>query len=42
MQVPAETGQLIFMCAGDSAVYEAATPALNAMGKANFYYGEVL
>mmetsp|Transcript_15929 Transcript_15929/g.23998 ORF Transcript_15929/g.23998 Transcript_15929/m.23998 type:complete len:297 (+) Transcript_15929:72-962(+) len=38
---PAETGTLIFLCAGGADVYEEVKPALDAMGKANFYFGAV-
>ena len=37
---PAEAGQLIFLTAGDRGLYDAATPLLEAMGKASFYLGE--
>lgn len=40
-KVPAETGTLIFLCGGSPELYEKATPALQAMGKANFLFGEV-
>ncbi|KAL3914422.1 MAG: hypothetical protein SGPRY_007631, partial [Prymnesium sp.] len=40
-QGPAAAGQLIFMVAGDKEVYTAATPELDAMGKAAIYCGEV-
>jgi glyoxylate/succinic semialdehyde reductase len=36
---PAEQGALIFLAAGDAALYEAAAPALDVMGKARFYLG---
>jgi len=38
---PAEDGQLIFLTAGDQALYEASIPMLEAMGKAHFFLGEV-
>ncbi|KAL1529432.1 hypothetical protein AB1Y20_000380 [Prymnesium parvum] len=38
---PAATGQLIFMVAGDEAVYHAARPEWEAMGKTAIYCGEV-
>ncbi|GBG74479.1 hypothetical protein CBR_g18889 [Chara braunii] len=38
---PAEDGTLIFMTAGDKALYERASPALDVMGKARFFLGEV-
>ncbi|KAL6762565.1 6-phosphogluconate dehydrogenase [Haematococcus lacustris] len=38
---PAEDGKLIFLAAGDKALFDAATPALDVMGKASFYLGEV-
>jgi 3-hydroxyisobutyrate dehydrogenase-like beta-hydroxyacid dehydrogenase len=37
---PAADGQLVFLCAGDQSALEAATPGLDAMGKATHYYGE--
>lgn len=40
-KVPAETGTLIFLCGGEEAVYQAAMPGLEAMGKANFLFGDV-
>ncbi len=40
-KVPAETGQLIFLCAGDRSAYDEVEGYLKAMGKANFYLGEV-
>lgn len=40
-KVPAETGTLIFLCGGDEEVYKTAVPALEAMGKANFLFGDV-
>lgn len=39
-KVPAETGQLIFLCGGSQEVFTLVTPALEAMGKANFYFGQ--
>lgn len=36
---PAEKGQLIFLTAGDKALFERATPMLDVMGKKNFYLG---
>lgn len=39
---PAESGTLIFLCgSNDETDYNAIAPALNAMGKAKFYFGEV-
>jgi 3-hydroxyisobutyrate dehydrogenase-like beta-hydroxyacid dehydrogenase len=39
-KVPAETGQLIFLAAGDEALYRQVSPKLlAAMGKASFYLG---
>ena len=38
---PAAAGQLIFLCAGDLATYEAAAADLDLMGKAKFHFGEV-
>mmetsp|Transcript_5961 Transcript_5961/g.6559 ORF Transcript_5961/g.6559 Transcript_5961/m.6559 type:complete len:192 (+) Transcript_5961:156-731(+) len=40
-KVPAETGQLIFLCGGDSDLFEYASDALQAMGKAKFLCGPV-
>ncbi|KAI8472738.1 MAG: 6-phosphogluconate dehydrogenase [Monoraphidium minutum] len=38
---PAEQGQLIFLCAGDRALFDAAAGPLDVMGKKAFYLGEV-
>lgn len=40
-KVPAETGQLIFLCGGEEALYndKDIQAALDAMGKAKFYFG---
>jgi len=38
---PAEDGQLIFLCAGDEGLYERCRSALEKMGKAHFFLGEV-
>lgn len=38
-KAPAETGTLIFLCSGDRQVYDSSQMLLNAMGKANFYFG---
>ena len=38
---PAEDGTLVFLCAGDDSLYHEAMPALEVMGKKNFYFGEV-
>jgi len=38
---PAINGQLIFLAAGDEALYGAASPMLDVMGKAKFYLGDV-
>ncbi|KAM7254586.1 hypothetical protein ACFE04_003966 [Oxalis oulophora] len=38
---PAEDGQLIFLTAGDKALYETAGPLLDIMGKSRFYLGDV-
>lgn len=38
---PAEDGQLIFLTAGDSVLYEKVAPLLDIMGKSRFYLGEV-
>lgn len=40
-KVPAEQGSLIFLCGGDEDVYGIAGPALDCMGKAKFYFGEI-
>lgn len=38
---PAEDGQLVILAAGDKALYEAAQPAFEVMGKKSFFLGEV-
>jgi 3-hydroxyisobutyrate dehydrogenase-like beta-hydroxyacid dehydrogenase len=38
---PAEQGQLIFLCAGDRILFDAAAGPLDVMGKKSFYLGEV-
>lgn len=38
---PAEQGQLIFLAAGDRALFDAAAGPLDAMGKRSFYLGDV-
>ncbi|KAK3013460.1 hypothetical protein RJ639_009768, partial [Escallonia herrerae] len=38
---PAEDGQLIFLTAGDSSLYNTAAPFLDIMGKSKFYLGDV-
>ncbi|KAI4381864.1 hypothetical protein MLD38_007891 [Melastoma candidum] len=38
---PAEDGQLIFLTAGDEALYERVAPFLDVMGKSRFYLGDV-
>ncbi|KAI3951328.1 hypothetical protein MKW92_031026 [Papaver armeniacum] len=38
---PAEDGQLIFLTAGDKALYDIAAPFLDIMGKSRFYLGDV-
>jgi len=40
-KVPAENGQLIFLCGGDEDLYSYLAPAFDAMGKARFLYGPV-
>lgn len=42
-KVPAETGQLIFLCGGDDAAYnnDVVSKSLDAMGKAKFLFGPV-
>ncbi len=42
-KLPAENGQLIFLCGGDPAVYNSpeVSSALDAMGKAKFLFGPV-
>lgn len=37
---PAENGQLIFLCAGDKALFDAVAHPLGVMGKASFHLGE--
>ncbi len=39
-KVPAETGTLIFLCAGERALYDGVAPALDAMGKRAFFLGD--
>lgn len=38
---PAIDGTLIFLAAGDESLYKEAVPALDLMGKAHFFLGEV-
>lgn len=38
---PAEQGTLIFLTAGDKALYDASGPLLDVMGKASFFLGDV-
>ncbi|SHO47801.1 NAD(P)-dependent oxidoreductase [Desulfopila aestuarii] len=38
---PAEDGALVFLCAGDRALYDEAGPALQVMGKKSFYFPEI-
>lgn len=38
---PAAAGQLIFLAAGDEALYASVASDLDAMGKAKFFFGEV-
>ena len=40
-KVPAENGQLIFLCGGDENIYNEISPALDCMGKAKFLFGPV-
>jgi len=40
-KAPAEQGALIFMAAGDKALYDRVTGPLDVMGKAHFFLGEV-
>jgi glyoxylate/succinic semialdehyde reductase len=40
-KVPAENGQLIFLCGGEESVYNEIGQALDAMGKAKFLFGPV-
>jgi len=40
-KVPAETGQLIFLCGGDAYLYQKIESELNIMGKAHFIFGDV-
>eukprot|EP01034_Spumella_vulgaris_P026195 gene26194-32732_t len=39
-KVPAETGQLIFLCGGNQTTFEAVGKYLDVMGKAKFLFGE--
>ena len=41
IQVPADMGQLIFICGGDEAAYNEVSAGLDAMGKAKFFLGPV-
>ena len=41
-KVPAATGQLVFLAAGDRAAFEDAAPRLAAMGKASLFLGEAV
>ncbi len=38
-KVPAETGQLIFLCGGDQSTFDTVSPYLDMMGKAKFLFG---
>ncbi|XP_050207098.1 glyoxylate/succinic semialdehyde reductase 1 [Mercurialis annua] len=38
---PAEAGQLVILAAGDKALYDAAIPAFDVMGKKSFFLGEI-
>ncbi|KAE8684626.1 Glyoxylate/succinic semialdehyde reductase 2 [Hibiscus syriacus] len=38
---PAETGQLVILAAGEKALYDAAVPAFDILGKKSFFLGEV-
>uniref|UniRef100_A0A6V1VYN4 6-phosphogluconate dehydrogenase NADP-binding domain-containing protein n=1 Tax=Heterosigma akashiwo TaxID=2829 RepID=A0A6V1VYN4_HETAK len=38
---PAEAGQLIFLTAGERALFDAVQPELDLMGKASFYLGDI-
>eukprot|EP00457_Paulinella_chromatophora_P010725 gb/GEZN01010837.1/.p1 GENE.gb/GEZN01010837.1/~~gb/GEZN01010837.1/.p1 ORF type:complete len:282 (-),score=47.50 gb/GEZN01010837.1/:101-946(-) len=38
-KIPAETGQLIFLCGGDKEAYEHIGDDLRVMGKASFFFG---
>jgi glyoxylate/succinic semialdehyde reductase len=40
-KMQAEGGQLIFLCGGDAADHQRVLPGLEAMGKANFLFGDV-
>lgn len=40
-KVPADLGQLIFLCAGDRSLYDEVRPELGVMGKADFFLGSV-
>ncbi len=39
-KVPAEQGQLVFLTAGEKALFDLALPKLEAMGKASFFLGD--
>lgn len=41
-KVPAEMGQLIFLCAGDRSLYDQVQPELAIMGKADFFFSEAV
>ncbi|KAE8679686.1 putative oxidoreductase GLYR1 [Hibiscus syriacus] len=38
---PAETGQLVILAAGEKALYDAAVPAFDILGKKSFFLGQV-
>ena len=40
-KVPAETGQLIFLTAGDKELYDKSLPYFNMMGKSSHFYGDI-
>ncbi len=40
-QVPAETGQLIFLCGGSKAAFDLVSTYLDAMGKAKYFLGPI-
>merc|ERR1712118_102079 len=40
-KMPAANGVLIFLCAGDEALYTAVAADLDAMGKTKFFFGKV-
>ena len=39
-KLPAEQGQLVFLCGGDRALFDQSAPLLDVMGKAKLFLGE--